>query len=341
MNNKLFKTIILIICCFLICGCSNIKANKELKKSKTEVVKYVKNDIKNKYGKLDVELVDVNDAYTVDNELIKNAKYYYFELKDKNGNIAYASYKDAFNIGEEKFDFSYIESYEAIHNNNELDYYKYLIDCYVDKNTVLSNYYAADYEDINLYSKARVVYKLNYKLSKMTEEQYFNFIKLGYDLRKYRVNKYGIINYDDPEVCFLFKGDKNYYCASYYGLVDEKNNYYKMKYKDTLDITDSYNLRSYINFSVEDDEFNKMIKDINSIGKYLIDNMSNVNVKYDNNYAYVLIENYTKNTYLLNILFKYKYDSNIDSFKYESMNIMDTNNINDFDGVIINTFNNY
>ena len=114
-----------------------------------------------------------------------------------------------------------------------------------------------------------------------------------------------------------------------------------MKFKDTLDITDSYNLKSYINFSVEDDEFNKMIKDINSIGKYLIDNMSNVNVKYDNNYAYVLIENYTKNTYLLSISFKYKYDSNIDSFKYESMNIMDTNNINDFDGVIINTFNNY
>ena len=128
--------------------------------------------------------------------------------------------------------------------------------------------------------------------------KYCNFLKLGFDLRKYRLQNYGVINYDDPEVYLLFKDSDKYYYASYYGLVEDGNVQYDKKIKLTDDVTDKYNLKSYINFNVSDKEYNKMIKNFNSVGKYLVDNIHSINVKSDTKNGYLLINNYTKNDVL-------------------------------------------
>ena len=340
MINKCLKLFILIIGCFTICGCSNIKVNKDLQKSKEEIIEFVSSDINSKYENINIDFIKEEDAYTSEKKLIKNGKYYYFQLKDEDGNIAYASYRDAFSIGKENYNYDYIESYSSIYDNKELNQYIHLADMYIDEKFVSNKYFAADYEDIDLYSKVKIVYELNYKLEDMSIEEYYNFMKLGYDLRKYKISKYGIIDYDDPEVCFKFKDENKYYYASYYGLADLNNNYYKLDNNKIKNYDDLLNISSYINFTVEDEEYNKMIMDMNNIGKYVINNVTNINVKQDDKYAYVLVENYTKNIYLMNLVFKFKYDINTSSYIYESMNIVDTNKVNDFDGVIVNSWKN-
>ena len=98
MKNRYFKILLIILCCFIISGCSNIKAirNKQLKKD--EVIKLVEDDLNSKYKDLNIELISVDKAYTAENNLIKNAKNYKFKITDKDGNEAYANYKDAFKI---------------------------------------------------------------------------------------------------------------------------------------------------------------------------------------------------------------------------------------------------
>ena len=76
MKNRYFKVLLIILCCFIISGCSNIKAirNKQLKKD--EVIKLVEEDLNSKYNDLNIELISVDKAYTAENNLIKNAKNY-------------------------------------------------------------------------------------------------------------------------------------------------------------------------------------------------------------------------------------------------------------------------
>lgn len=91
----------------LVCGCSNVKVIKEQQLSEDEVVKFVTKSLNEKYDDLEIKLDKVEKAYTFDNELIKNGKYYYFKITDKD-EINYASYMDAFKVGEELFGYSYI-----------------------------------------------------------------------------------------------------------------------------------------------------------------------------------------------------------------------------------------
>ena len=339
MDRKYLKVIIIILFCFILCGCSKIKVVKEEQKTKEEVTAFINKDLKSKYTDIEIKLDKIDKAYTVDKELIKNGNQYYFKIKDKNGNVAYASYKDSFKIDEEVYEVNYLESYSSIYNNKELEYYNYLVDKYIDKKFVLEKYYAADYYDnINMFSKVNVVYKLNYKLKDMTDEEYYKFLNLGYDIWKYKLNTYGSLNVDDPEVCFIFKGDKKYYCASYYGVVDQEKEYYQKDVKDNKDFTDNYNLKRYVEFTTDDTEVNKMISDFNNIGIYLIDNINNISSKYDDKFGFVLVENYTKNNHLMSLLFKFRFDSKTSIYKYESINILDTDNVNDFDGVIVNSW---
>ena len=342
MNRRYCKIFVIFIFSFMFCGCSNIKVIKEQQKSKDEVIIFVEDDLKNKYKDVEIKLDKLDKAYTAENELIKNGNQYYFKIKDKKGNIAYASYKDAFKINDDIYDYNYLESYSAIYNNKELDYYNYLVDNYIDKKYVKEKYFAADYYDnLDLFSKVKIVYKLNYKLKDMTEEQYYAFIKLGYDLRKYKLNTYGTVKFDDPEVCFIFEDDNSYYYASYYGLADLKNNYYKIKIKEKDIYLDNYNLKNKINFLVNKEEYNKMLRDFNNIGIYLIDTVIDIKTMSDDKYGYVLIENYTKNNYLMSLLFKFKYDSITSSYTYDSMNILDTDKTGSFDGFIVNSWKNF
>ncbi len=337
MKNKYFKILLIILCCFIVSGCSNIKAIRNKKLNKKEVIKLVEDKLNEKYDDLNIELTSVENAYTAEEELIKNGKSYYFEIKDKNGNKAYANYRDAFRIEKEIFDASFIESYGAIYNNNELEYYEHLAQKYISKEDIKEVYYAADYKEVDYVTKAKVVYELNYKIKDMSLENYFNLLMLGFDIQKYRLEQYGTINYDDPEIYLLFKGSDKYYYVSYYGLVEEGAGQYDVKIK-LDDYTDNYNLRKYINFNINDDEYNKMISKFNSIGKYILNNVSSINVKNDNNNGYVLINNYTKNDYLMSLLIKFNYDSNSDSYKYQNMSIIDNNSIGNFDGFVVKSW---
>ena len=96
MDKRNYKIVIILVFCFILCGCSNIKVLKKQQKEKDEVIKFVENDLKSKYKDVEIKLDKLEKAYTVDKKLIKNANQYYFKIKDKKGNIAYASYKDAF-----------------------------------------------------------------------------------------------------------------------------------------------------------------------------------------------------------------------------------------------------
>ena len=331
MKNSI-KVILIVFCCLLVCGCSNVKVIKEQQLSEDEVVKFVTKSLNEKYDDLEIKLDKVEKAYTFDNELIKNGKYYYFKITDKDGNKAYASYMDAFKVGEELFGYSYIESYKATYNNKELDYYKYLAETYVDKDEIIDCYYASDYKNEDYASRAKIVYELNYKLKDMTLEQYADLLKLGYDLRKYRLEIYGVITQEDPEVFLIFKDSKKYYYVSYYGLVEDGGTKYDMKVDLNDNYTDSLNLNKFITFNITTDEYNKMINKFNSIGVYLIDEVGNINVKSDDKYAYVLIDNKTKNGYYLGLLFKFKFNSKDNSFVYEKMSLIDSNTIGNYDG---------
>lgn len=339
MKNRYFKILLIILCCFIISGCSNIKAirNKQLKKD--EVIKLVEDDLNSKYKDLNIELISVDKAYTAENNLIKNAKNYKFKITDKDGNEAYANYKDAFKIDKEIYDYSYIESYESIYNNNnELDYYKVLTEKYINKEDIKKVYYVSDYKEIEYINKVKIVYELNYKIKDFTIDKYVDLLKLGFDLRKYRLDNFGVLNYDDPEVYFSFKDDKRYFYASYYGLMEEGSSQYEKEIKDVKDNNDIYNLKSYINFNLNDEEYNKMINRFNSIGIYLVDNIHSINTKYDNKNAYILINNYTKNNYLMSVLIKFKYDSNSNSYIYQNINFIDNGKVGNFDGSIIRSW---
>lgn len=338
MKNKFIRIVLIIVCCFIVCGCSNIKVirNKQLKKD--EVVKFVEDDLNGKYEDLKIELKSVDKAYTAENDLIKNAKSYYFTITDKDGNKAYANYVDAFKVDKDLYDSSFIESYAAIYNNKELEYYKFLAEKYIDKKDIINNYYASDYKELDYLFKTKVVYELNYNIKNMTLEKYCNFLKLGFDLRKYRLQNYGVINYDDPEVYLLFKDSDKYYYASYYGLVEDGSVQYDKKIKLTDDVTDKYNLKSYINFNVSDKEYNKMIKSFNSVGKYLVDNIHSVNVKSDTKNGYLLINNYTKNNYLMSLLIKFKYDSESNSYLYQGISLIDNNTVGNFNGFVVKSW---
>lgn len=338
MKNKYIKILFIVLCCFILSGCSNIKVVKEKQKSEDEVVEYVTNTLNNEYGELDIKLESVDKAYTVDNELIKNGKSYYFKITDKDGNKAYASYTDAFKIDDEIYDATFIDSYGAIYNNKELAYYEYLAEKYIKEENIVSNYYASDYKESDYITKAKVVYQLNYKFEDMTIEQYCDLLKLGFDLRKYRLYNYGAIYHDDPEVYLLFKGSNKYYYVSYYGLIEDYGVQYEYKLKDKDDYTDTYNLKSYLTFNVSDEEYNKMISNFNSIGKYLLDNVHSINVKSSDKNGYILINNYTKNDYFVSLLIKFKYDSDSKTFIYDSINLLDNETVGNFDGFIVKSW---
>ena len=332
MDNKFSKLVFIILFCLFLCGCSNIKVIREKQKKEDEVIKFVTDSLNDKYEGLDIKLDKIDKAYTVDDELIKNAKSYYFKITDKEGNKAYATYKDAFKIDEEIYDSILIESYGAIYNNKELDYYKHMTEKYISKDEIVSSYYASDYEKIDYYTKAKVVYELNYKLKDITLEQYADLLKLGYDLRKYRLNNYGVVTQEDPEVFLIFKDSKKYYYVSYYGLVEYGGTKYDMKVDLNNNYTDSLNLNKFITFNVSTEEYNKMINNLNSIGIYLLDEVGIMNVKSDDKYAYVLIDNKTKNGYYLGLLFKFKFNSKDNSYVYEKMSLIDSNTIGNYDG---------
>lgn len=337
MDNKFSKLVFIILCCLFLCGCSNIKVIREKQKKEDEVIKFVTDSLNDKYEGLDIKLDKIDKAYTVDDELIKNAKSYYFKITDKEGNKAYATYKDAFKIDEEIYDSILIESYGAIYNNKELDYYKYMTEKYISKDEIVSSYYASDYEKIDYYTKAKVVYKLNYKLEDMTIKQYTNLLKLGFDLRKYRLINYKIINYDDPEVYFLFKGSNQYYYVSYYGFIEENGIQYDKELELVNDYFDIYNLKKYITVDISDDEYKKMLDNFNSFGKYLLDDVQDIEFKIDNNNAYLLISNQTRNGYYLSILIKFRQDSS-DNYLYDGFCLLDNERKGNFDGFTIKSW---
>ena len=337
MKNKI-KIILIVLCCLLVCGCSNIKAIRNRQLSKDEVSKLVTDSL-SQYEDLDVKLDKVDKAYTVEGELIRNGKSYYYEITDKDGNKAYANYRDAFKIDNEVYESSFIESYIAIyHNKNELNYYKYLADKYIEKDDIVDTYYASDYEEVDYFTKAKVVYKLNYKLKDITWEQYANLLKLGYDIKKYRLETYGTLNYDDPEVYILFKGSNKYYHVSHYGLIEDKGTQYKNKIKLVDDYTDIYNLKNYLTFTVGEEELNKVNNHLNSYGKYLLDNVHSISVKSDEKNGYILINNYSKNDYLLNLLIKFKYDTESNSFIFQNINMLQSSNIGVFDDTVVESW---
>lgn len=337
MKNKI-KIILIVLCCLFVCGCSNIKAIRNRQLSKDEVTKLVTESL-SQYDDLDIRLDKVSKAYTVEGELIRNGKSYYYEITDKDGNKAYANYIDAFKIDNEVYESSFIESYVAIyHNKNELNYYKYLADKYIDKDIVSDTYYASDYEEIDYFTKAKVVYKLNCKLEDITWEQYANLLKLGYDIKKYRLETYGTLNYDDPEVYLLFKGNNKYYHVSHYGLIEDKGTQYEKNIKLIDDYTDTYNLKSYLTFTVSDEELNKVNNNLNSYGKYLLDNVHSISAKSDEKNGYILINNYSKNDYLLNLLIKFKYDTESNSYIYQSINMLQSSNIGIFNDTVIESW---
>ena len=74
------------------------------------------------------------------------------------------------------------------------------------------------------------------------------------------------------------------------------------------------------------------------LGKYLVDNIHSINTKYDDKNAYILINNYTKNNYLMSVLIKFKYDSNSNSYIYQNINFMDNGKVGNFDGSIIRSW---
>ena len=332
---KTYKIILIVLCCLLVTGCSNIKVIRNKQKSKKEVVQLVNDLLIGKYEDLDVELEKVDKAYTVEGDLIRNAKYYYFTITDKDGNKAYATYKDSFKIDKTVIDYTFIETYGAIYNNKELDYYKYLTELYVNKDDIVTNYYASDYEEENYYNKAKVVYELNYKFEDMSFSQYANLLKLGFDIRKYRLENYGTIKHDDPDVFFIFKDSNKSYYVSYYGLVEYGSIRYDKPVVLVNDYTDTYNFKSKINFKLNDEEYKEMLNNFNSIGKHLLDKVHSVNTTSDGKNAYILVNNYTKNNYLLNVLIKFKYDSNSDSYLYNGISLLDGKNIDNFYAVAI------
>ena len=332
------KIILVVLCCLLLCGCSNIKSIRNQQLSEDEVVKYVTDLLNAQYEGLDIKLDKVDKAYTVEGNAIRNGKSYYFKITDKDGNKAYASYKDAFRIDNELYESSFIESYGAIYNNKELEYYKFLAEKYFEKDNIIDTYYASDYKEIDYVNKVKVVYKLNYKLNKMTWEQYANLLKLGYDIKKYRLENYGALNYDDPEIYLLFKGNNKYYYVSHYGLKENGTTQYDKDIELNNDYTDTYNLKNYLTFSVNEEELNKVNNQLNTYGKYLLDNVHSINVKSDDKNGYILINNYTKNNYLMNLLIKFKYDSDSNSFIYQNINMIESGNIGDFDGSIIKSW---
>lgn len=336
MKNNI-KILLIVFVCLFVCGCSNIKVIRNKQLSEDEVTKFVKSSLK-QYGDLEVKLNKVDKAYTVEGDLIRNGKSYYYEITDKDGNKAYASYKDSFRIDKEVYEASFIESYIAIYNNKELGYYEYLTNKYIDKDSITDVYYAADYKQIEYSNKAKVVYKLNYKLDDITWEQYADLLKLGYDIKKYRLNTYKALNYYDPEVHLLFKGSDKYYHISHYGVLKDNGINYEKKIKLVDDYTDTYNLKSHLTFSVSDEEFNKVTNHLNSYGKYLLDDVHSINVMSNDKNGYILINNYTKNGYLLNLLIKFKYDSSSNSFVFENINLLDSSNIGAFDDYIIKSW---
>lgn len=337
MKNKI-KIILIVLCCLLVCGCSNIKAIRSRQLDKDEVTKVVTESL-SQYEDLDIKFDRVEKAYTFEGNLIRNGNSYYYEITDKDGNKAYANYRDAFKIDNEVYESSFIESYVAIyHNKNELNYFKFLADKYIDKDNIVDTYFASDYKEIDYYTKAKVVYKLNYKLKDITWEQYANLLKLGYDLKKYRLDTYGKLNYDDPEVYVLFKGNNEYYHVSHYGLVESNGIEYEKKIDLIDDFTDTYNLKNYLTFTVSDEEFKKVNNHLNSYGKYLLDNVHSINVTSDDKNGYILINNYTKNDYLMNLLIKFNYDSKSTSFIYQNISILQSSNIGVFDDSIVESW---
>lgn len=337
MKNKI-KIILIVLCCLLVCGCSNIKAIRSRQLDKDEVTKVVTESL-SQYEDLDIKFDRVEKAYTFEGNLIRNGNSYYYEITDKDGNKAYANYRDAFKIDNEVYEASFIESYEAIyHNKNELNYFKFLADKYIDKDNIVDTYFASDYKEIDYYTKAKVVYKLNYKLKDITWEQYANLLKLGYDLKKYRLDTYGTLNYDDPEVYVLFKGNNEYYHVSHYGLVESNGIKYEKKIDLIDDFTDTYNLKNYLTFTISDEEFKKVNNHLNSYGKYLLDNVHSINVISDDKNGYILINNYTKNDYLMNLLIKFSYDSKSNSFIYQNISILQSSNIGVFDDSIVESW---
>lgn len=337
MKNKI-KIILIVLCCLLVSGCSNIKVIRHKQKKEQDVIKIVTDSLNANYEGLDIKLDRVDKAYTVDDELIRNGKSYYFKINDKYGNEAYAKYTDAFKNDKEVFEASVVETYGAIYSNKELEYYKYLAEKYITKNEFVSVHYLADGEDSNLYNKVKIVYKLNYKFEDMTNAQFANLLKLGIDLRNYKLIENGGINFDDPEIYLLFKGSKKYYYVSYYGLTEDKGLRYERKLDLVNEFTDVYNLKSYINFKLSDDEYNKLINNFNTIGKYLLDNVDSINTKIDKNNAYILINNYSKNNYLVSTLIKFKYDSDKDTYLYENLSLVDNKKIGNFNGSIIESW---
>ena len=71
MKNSI-KVILIVFCCLFVCGCSNVKVIKEQQLSEDEVVKFVTKSLNEKYDDLEIKLDKVKNAYTFDNELIKN-----------------------------------------------------------------------------------------------------------------------------------------------------------------------------------------------------------------------------------------------------------------------------
>lgn len=337
MKNKI-RIIIIVLCCLFVCGCSNIKAIRSRQLKEDEVTKFV-NDSLSQYENLDIKLDRIDKSYTVEGELIRNGKSYYYELTDKDGNKAYANYRDAFKIDNEIYDASFIESYESIYRNKtELNYYEHLADKYIDKDTIIDTYYASDCKKIDYFTKAKVVYKLNYKLKDITWEQYANLLKLGYDIKKYRLETYGTLNYDDPEVYLLFKGNNKYYHVSHYGLIEDKGSEYEKKIALINDYTDTYSLKNYLTFTVSEEELNKVNNHLNSYGKYLLDNVHSISVKSDDKNGYILINNYTRNNYLLSLLIKFNYDSKSNSFIYQNISILESSNIGVYDDTVIESW---
>ena len=66
--------------------------------------------------------------------------------------------------------------------------------------------------------------------------------------------------------------------------------------------------------------------------------MHSISAKSDEKNGYILINNYSKNDYLLNLLIKFKYDTESNSYIYQSINMLQSSNIGIFNDTVIESW---